>query len=156
MKKIVYFILDTKISEESVFRQVYSSTCSTKELSITMTKIMHTVKGRLLSLWQSIFAWKHQSIAPHRWRNVSRARFECVDRGLEAGSGQTKDYKIGICCFSAKHTALRRKSKDWLARNQNNFCSSLDGIWTHTIDTLQHHSLSLTSSALDHWTTSTP
>jgi hypothetical protein len=29
-------------------------------------------------------------------------------------------------------------------------CSSLDGIWTHTIDTLQHHSLSLTSSALDH------
>ena len=36
------------------------------------------------------------------------------------------------------------------------FCSSLDGIWTHTIDTLQHHSLSLTSSALDHSTTSTP
>jgi len=35
-------------------------------------------------------------------------------------SGQTKDYKIGICCFSAKHAALRRKSKDWLARNQNN------------------------------------
>jgi hypothetical protein len=34
-------------------------------------------------------------------------------------------------------------------------CSSLDGIWTHTIDTLQHHSLSLTSSALDHATTST-
>jgi hypothetical protein len=30
------------------------------------------------------------------------------------------------------------------------FCSSLDGIWTPTIDTLQHHSLSLTSSALDH------
>ena len=36
------------------------------------------------------------------------------------------------------------------------FCSSLDGIWTHTIDTLQHHSLSLTSSALDHSTTFTP
>jgi hypothetical protein len=27
---------------------------------------------------------------------------------------------IGICCFSAKHAALRRKSKDWLARNQDN------------------------------------
>ena len=36
------------------------------------------------------------------------------------------------------------------------FCSSLDGIWTHTIDTLQHHSLSLTSSALCHSTSSTP
>jgi hypothetical protein len=35
-------------------------------------------------------------------------------------SSQTKDYKIGISCFSAKHAALRRKSKDWLARNRNN------------------------------------
>jgi hypothetical protein len=35
-----------------------------------------------------------------------------VDRGFEPQSGQTKDYKIGICCFSAKHVALRRKSKD--------------------------------------------
>ena len=35
-------------------------------------------------------------------------------------TGQTKDYRIGICCFSAKHTALRRKSKDWLAWNQDN------------------------------------
>jgi predicted LPLAT superfamily acyltransferase len=43
-----------------------------------------------------------------------------VDRGFGPRSGQTKVYKIGICCFFAKHTALRRKSKDWLARNQNN------------------------------------
>ena len=28
--------------------------------------------------------------------------------------------KIGICCFSSKHAALRRKSKDWLARNLDN------------------------------------
>jgi hypothetical protein len=27
-----------------------------------------------------------------------------VDRGFE---GQTKDYKSGICCFSAKHTVLK-------------------------------------------------
>ena len=43
-----------------------------------------------------------------------------VDRGFESRSGQTKDFKIGICCFSTKHAGLRRKSKDWLARNQNN------------------------------------
>ena len=43
-----------------------------------------------------------------------------VNRGFEPWSGQTKDYKIGICCFFAKHAKLRRKSKDWLARNQNN------------------------------------
>jgi hypothetical protein len=37
-----------------------------------------------------------------------------VDCGFKPQSGQTKDYKIGICCFSAKHAALRSKSKDWL------------------------------------------
>jgi len=42
-----------------------------------------------------------------------------VDREFESRSGQTKDYDNGICCFSAKHTALR-KSKDWLARMQDN------------------------------------
>jgi GGDEF domain-containing protein len=35
-----------------------------------------------------------------------------VDRGLEPRSGQTKNYKIGICCFSAKQAALRRNGKD--------------------------------------------
>jgi hypothetical protein len=43
-----------------------------------------------------------------------------VDCGFNPRSGQTKDYKIGICCLSAKHVALRRKNKDWLARNQDN------------------------------------
>ena len=43
-----------------------------------------------------------------------------VDRGFEPWSGQTKDYNIGICCFSAKHTALSRKSNVWLARNRDN------------------------------------
>jgi len=40
-----------------------------------------------------------------------------VDRWFESRSGQTKDYEIGICCFYAKHAALRSKSKDWLAQN---------------------------------------
>jgi len=29
--------------------------------------------------------------------------------------GRAKDYEIGICCFAAKNTALRSKSKDCLA-----------------------------------------
>jgi hypothetical protein len=53
--------------------------------------------------------------ALHMSSTVSSA----VDRGFEPRSGQTKDYKIGICCFSAKHAAVRSKSIDWLARNQN-------------------------------------
>jgi hypothetical protein len=35
-----------------------------------------------------------------------------LERELEPQSGQTKDYQIGICCYSTKHAALRRKSKD--------------------------------------------
>ena len=51
---------------------------------------------------------------------VSMLASSAVDRLVEPRSGQTKDYEIGICCFSAKHAALRRKSKDQLARNQDN------------------------------------
>ena len=44
---------------------------------------------------------------------------------MKEGMGQQlwlplKNYGgLGICCFSTKHMALRRKSKDWLARNQD-------------------------------------
>jgi hypothetical protein len=44
---------------------------------------------------------------------VSVHASNAVDRGFE-------HFKIGIWCFSAKQSALRKKSKDWLARNQNN------------------------------------
>jgi hypothetical protein len=43
---------------------------------------------------------------------VSVLTSSVVDRGFEARSGQPKDYNIGMCCFSAKHTAWRRNSKD--------------------------------------------
>ena len=46
---------------------------------------------------------------------VSVHASSAVDRGFEPRLGQTKDYKIGICCFAVEHTALSRKSKDcWL------------------------------------------
>jgi hypothetical protein len=35
-------------------------------------------------------------------------------------SGQIKDYKTGIFCFSNKHAALTSKSKDWLSWKQIN------------------------------------
>jgi hypothetical protein len=57
---------------------------------------------------------------------VSVLAESAVDHGFEPRSGQTKDYKIGICCFSAKHAALSRKSKDWLARNHNNVSEGSD------------------------------
>ena len=53
---------------------------------------------------------------------VSVLASSAVDHGFEFQSGQTKEYEIGICCFSAKHAA----SKDWLARNRNNVSE-----WSH-------------------------
>ena len=43
-----------------------------------------------------------------------------ADPRFESRYVQTNDYKIGMWCFSAKHTALKRKSKDWLAWNLDN------------------------------------
>jgi len=40
--------------------------------------------------------------------------------GFEPRSGQTKNYEMCICCLSAKHAALRRNRKDWLAPIQDN------------------------------------
>ena len=51
---------------------------------------------------------------------VSVLASSAINCGYELRSCQTKEYKIDICCFSAKNAALQRKSKDWLARNQNN------------------------------------
>ena len=44
---------------------------------------------------------------------VSVLASSVVDRGFEPWLGQTKDYKIGFCCFSAKHAAERVKA-GWL------------------------------------------
>jgi hypothetical protein len=61
---------------------------------------------------------------------VSMLTLSVVCREFEPRSGPTKDYKIGICCFSAKHAVSRRKS--WSARNQNNV-SEWSDISTHRL-----------------------
>ena len=45
---------------------------------------------------------------------VSMLASSMMDHEFKPPLGQTEDYKIGICRFSTKHMALRRKSKDWL------------------------------------------
>ena len=45
---------------------------------------------------------------------VSVPASSAVDHGFEPRSGQTKDYQIGNCCFSAKHAVLRKRAKTGL------------------------------------------
>jgi hypothetical protein len=47
---------------------------------------------------------------------VSMLSSSVVDCGSEPWSGQIKDCKIGICCFSPIHMALSSKSIDWSPR----------------------------------------
>jgi hypothetical protein len=54
---------------------------------------------------------------------VSMLASSVVDSGFKTWSGLTKVYEIGICCFSAKHTALRRKNTYWLGVNKCACCS---------------------------------
>jgi hypothetical protein len=55
---------------------------------------------------------------------------------IEPRPGTTKDCEIYICCCSAKHAALRKKRKHWLARNQDDGSDmSIHGLlfqWTNT------------------------
>ena len=53
-----------------------------------------------------------------------------IDRGFEPRSGQTKDYKIGTVFVDS---SLRRKSKDWLAPNQNCFSEWSDMSYPRTV-----------------------
>ena len=55
-----------------------------------------------------------------------------VYRGFEHGSGQTKVYIIGICCYSVKHATLRRKNRDWFTRFHNS-------TWVSTIFSLSFY-----------------
>ena len=50
---------------------------------------------------------------------VSVLHLNALDYEFEHRSGQIKDYEISIGCFPTLNAALRSKSKDWLARNQN-------------------------------------
>ena len=104
-----------------------SSTCSTKELSITMTKILHAFKESLLSYCDKVYSRVNIN-QQHRIGvvMVSLLASSAVDSGFESRLGESKDSNSGMCCFSAKHAALRRKSKDWLARNKNNVSEWID------------------------------
>jgi len=45
---------------------------------------------------------------------VSMLTSSALDRASETRSDQTKDYKISICCFYARHTILWSRANDSL------------------------------------------
>jgi hypothetical protein len=53
---------------------------------------------------------------------LNKLASSAVDRRFKSRLGQTKEYKIVICCCSVKYSLLRSKSKNGLARNRDNVC----------------------------------
>ena len=66
----------------------------------------------------SMFFLGHSGVL-HQIYWQPRYNWNIIESGVKHYNYNTNPYKIGICCFSDKHAAVRRKRKDWLARNQN-------------------------------------
>jgi hypothetical protein len=58
---------------------------------------------------------RHVTIGRHWWCNGNDMNASsAIDRSFKPRSGKTKHYQIGVCCFSAKHSALKSKTNDVL------------------------------------------
>jgi hypothetical protein len=76
---------------------------------------MKKTELKFIDSWKQDRPWLHHNVE----QNVRSATG--ASKPMDQKSNiYTKDYKIGIFCFSVKYAALRRKSKDWLALNQYN------------------------------------
>ena len=53
------------------------------------------------------------TLIQHNSGVMARVLASSGDHGFECRLFQTEDYKIGTCCFCARHAALKRKSKEW-------------------------------------------
>ena len=78
------------------------------------------------TIWSSVLSYLIISVTELHFRlnriggvMVSVIASSVVDRQFKPWLGQTKDYVIGMYFLSAKYAALRSKSKERLARNQN-------------------------------------
>ena len=57
---------------------------------------------------------------------VRMLTLSAVDREFARLEGKTKNYKSEVCCFSSTYTTLTRKSKDWMAQDQQCVCKRSD------------------------------
>ena len=62
---------------------------------------------------EKIISWLCMNIKTHRLDGevISMVSSSAVDCAFDRCSSETKEYKIGIWCFSAKHKSLMRKSR---------------------------------------------
>ena len=139
--RIAVFSINVLKDERIVIIAEQRPDCTEEEVSLTLIKWQVSsiitqnlvaiegvwIKKCIILRWTENLCWNQMHYfsfykVQNRISSVmaSMLASSVVDREFDPQSGQTKDYEIGICCFSTNHTALRRKSKNWLARNQDN------------------------------------
>ena len=64
---------------------------------------------------------------------VSVIALNPVDGGVEPRWCQTKDYEIGISCFSSNHASLRSKNKDRQAQNRDDVSKVEPPVYPRTV-----------------------
>jgi hypothetical protein len=115
---ILFFATCLSSADAGLFKK-HVAVPSNKSLARHKVRVFTTVLS--VEIFLFCFRYADWSI----WSNRISGVLVCVlassaaDREFKPRSAQAKDYMNGICCFSAKHTALMRKSKEWLARNQD-------------------------------------
>ena len=93
-------------------------------------KISHSVD--IVNVINRYVGWKTQLIKAHTNTIVLKVRniyfggvivgvlaSSAMDRGFEPRSGQTKDYKIGTCCFSAKHAPFNKEKEQRMVGSES-------------------------------------
>jgi hypothetical protein len=72
-------------------------------LGFAKVEILRDINGTMVSL--------NDKREPNMELETNLTEHKVFVHTFHLRSGQTKDYKIGFCCFSAKLAASRRKSK---------------------------------------------
>jgi hypothetical protein len=112
------FYNDSSLKQQSIYTDTLIWFLANQSLLLLLNAVKYFNELQMLYLY-----WKLNRIIGII---VSVLTLNAVGDRFEPQSSQTKDDKIGICCLLAKYTALRSKSKDWLARNQINVSKVID------------------------------
>ena len=61
-----------------------------------------------------MFVWLHEQLndaSSKFYNHIGGVMVSVLDYGFKPRTGQTNDYEIGICCFSAKHNSIKEKEQ---------------------------------------------
>jgi len=110
--KILFHDLEYRIQQHSLyFMYIYNASANIAAETALMIFFFD------LTIRATVFVLYHPSV------ELVLVSFP-TSRVVDCGSYPWSKYKIGVCCFSSLHAALRNKSKAWLAQNQNNVSMS--------------------------------